>query len=370
MGSWRHNMPVGMVLRSRVRSSHIADPRFELGLDAWAAATGSSLSEPVPLESYLAYGDWFQRQAVPDVDNRRVARVSAGGSGFVLTLEDGEELSTSRVVVAAGIAPFAFQPPLFRELPEELIFHSAYVPDLARFAGRRVLVVGGGQSALETAALLAEAGADAKLVARAAGLVWLPPLGRTDARTRINQMITPPTDVGGRVSGWIAAIPGVARRVPARIRAWASQRALAPMGAHVLRARLEGVPLELQRTISSAEPGDDSVRVTYDDGAADEVDRVILCTGYRVEISRYGFLGDELLARIERRNGSPRLRPGLESSVPGLYFAGAPAASSFGPIMRFVVGTWYAAPAISRAIADTRQRPRYVSYRPRVPKRG
>ena len=43
------------------------------------------------------------------------------------------------------------------------------------------------------------------------------------------------------------------------------------------------------------------------------------------------------------------LKPGLESSVPGLHFVGAPAAWSFGPIMRFVSGGWYA----SRAVVDT-----------------
>ena len=31
----------------------------------------------------------------------------------------------------------------------------------------------------------------------------------------------------------------------------------------------------------------------------------------------------------------------MESSVPGLHFIGAPAAWSFGPIMRFVSGGWY-----------------------------
>jgi hypothetical protein len=56
------------------------------------------------------------------------------------------------------------------------------------------------------------------------------------------------------------------------------------------------------------------------------------------------------------------LGPGLESSVPGLHFMGAPAARSFGPIMRFVVGTWYSAPALARRAAGRCQPPISFSF--------
>ena len=43
--------------------------------------------------------------------------------------------------------------------------------------------------------------------------------------------------------------------------------------------------------------------------------------------------------------------------MPGLHFMGAAAAHSFGPIMRFVVGSWYSAPAVARRVAGRRQPP-------------
>jgi hypothetical protein len=64
--------------------------------------------------------------------------------------------------------------------------------------------------------------------------------------------------------------------------------------------------------------------------------------------------------------GYPVLRPGFESSIPGLHFAGTAATLSFGPVMRFVVGTWYAAPALARNILGRRQRMVRLSYKPRV----
>ena len=88
----------------------------------------------------------------------------------------------------------------------------------------------------------------------------------------------------------------------------------------------------------------------------------MLGTGYEVDARRYPFLSDQLVDRLEIRDGLPVLRPGLESSVRGLHFVGAPASGSFGPIMRFVIGTWYAAPALTRQVLGRRQRLLSLSY--------
>jgi hypothetical protein len=89
---------------------------------------------------------------------------------------------------------------------------------------------------------------------------------------------------------------------------------------------------------------------TLDEGTERAVDHVLLGTGYTIDISRYDFLPAVLLDQIDRVDGYPVLGAGLESSVPGLHFLGAPAALSFGPVMRFIVGTWYASPAITRRV--------------------
>ena len=95
----------------------------------------------------------------------------------------------------------------------------------------------------------------------------------------------------------------------------------------------------------------------------------MLGTGYQVDIDRYAFLPPELLAQVHRRDGYPVLGAGFESSVPGLHFVGAPAALSFGPLMRFVCGTWAAARGLTRGIVG-REAPRsrllVVGARPRA----
>ena len=140
-------------------------------------------------------------------------------------------------------------------------------------------------------------------------------------------------------------------------------RCIRPAGAGWLRPRLRAVRIDCARTIVAAEPEDGRLRLSLDDGSARLVDHVLLGTGYRIDVRRYPFLAPELAGAVATiRGGYPVLQAGLESSVPGLHFVGAPAALSYGPIMRFVVGTWYAAPVLARRIAGQRQRPITFSF--------
>jgi hypothetical protein len=88
----------------------------------------------------------------------------------------------------------------------------------------------------------------------------------------------------------------------------------------------------------------------------------MFATGHKVDIARYAFLGQRILDQIRRVDGYPILGPGLESSLPGLHIAGAPAAWTFGPIMRFVSGSWYAGRAITRRIAQRPSDARLATY--------
>jgi FAD-dependent urate hydroxylase len=366
LGFWRRNMPRGMLLRGRRRSSHLPDPGRDLTIEAYESATGRRLSSPIRLEEFIGYGDWYQRLAVPEVDSRRVVEVSRTDGGFSIVLDDSGTVHATHVVVAAGTRAFARRPPPFADLPLDLVSHSSDHHDVERFGGKRVVVVGAGQSALELAALLAASDANVEVVARAASLRWLRRHEPNSVRTKVREVVIPPTDLGGWVTGWVAATPDLLRRLPGRAQTAVGRRCTAPAAADWLWPRLSRASILLGRTVTAAAPLNGGIEVTLDDRSERRAEHVILGTGYRVDVSDYTFLSREITTALERVGGYPRLAPGYESSVPGLHFVGAPAAYSFGPLMQFIVGSWHAAPAVTRQVLGSRQPAVRLSYKPRV----
>ncbi len=351
MEFWRENMPEGMLLRSALHATNIASPGRFATLDRWSAETGRELSFPLPRHDFLDYAAWYQRQLVPDIDRRKVSQIARENGGLVLRLENGDEVRTAAVAVAAGIAPFARIPTDLSSLPATLMSHSSQHRDLARFAGRRVAVLGSGQSALESAALLKEAGANVEVIFRGSAIKWL--TGPRPGHRRI-ELPYAPTDICALRSSWVTAAPDFFRRLPRAIQERVALCA-GPAGGHWLPERVAGIPMNAGRTIVRAEPQNGHLRLELSDRTERQVDHLLLGTGYQVDLRRYEFLTPELADAIQMVNGQPVLGPGLESSVPGLHFLGSSAAYTFGPVMRFVTGTWYTAPALVLRIAGRRQ---------------
>jgi len=99
-------------------------------------------------------------------EQRRVTRVQRTGGSFELTFETGEPVSALRVVCALGRSGN------FRQLGvpgEDLDKVSNRLHDPQDFCERRALVVGGGDSALETAIALARCGSEVTLSYRNPG---------------------------------------------------------------------------------------------------------------------------------------------------------------------------------------------------------
>ena len=353
MEFWKCQMPEGMLLRSPHAASNLSDPDSTLTLEAFGAHAGSQIPTPIPLDRFVAYGLWFQHAAVRDVDRRRVTRLGRDSKGFRLTLSDGESFISRRVVIATGIGPFACRPTQFDALSANFVTHSSDQRDVGRFSGKRVVVLGAGQSALESAALIHEAGGHVEVIARTPRVHWLGWQARIRRLGPIAKLLYSPYDVGPAGVSRIVAVPALLKRFPRPIQDRFRVRSLRPAGARWLIARMANVPITTGRSVISAAPSGDELHLKLDDGASRRVDHMLLGTGYRVDISRYPFLPSELSRSLARANGFPKLAKGFESSTPGLHFLGAPSAWTFGPLMYFVAGTEYAARSLARFVAQS-----------------
>jgi cation diffusion facilitator CzcD-associated flavoprotein CzcO len=351
MEFWKAHMPEGMLLRSPWAASHISDPGIVLTMDAFGNELGVRIPTPIPLDRFVEYGLWFQRQAVPEIDRRRITRIERDSPGFRVTLNDGEQLQARRVVIAAGIASFARRPQPFEGLPSELATHVSDQRDVRRFVGKRVAIIGAGQSALESAALIREAGGEVEVIVRAPNVHWLGWRARLQKLGPIAKLLYSPFDIGPAGVSRIVAVPDAVKYFPRSVQDAFRRRALRPAGARWLVDRFKAIPISTGRFVESAVPSGSRLRLRLNDGSSREVDHALLGTGYRVDVTRYPFLPSELSAELAQVNGFPRLTPGFESSIPGLHFLGAPSSWNFGPLMFFVCGTDYAARRLARHIA-------------------
>jgi len=350
MAFWDRTMPEGMLLRSPREASTIADPASAYSLEAYEAATGTPPVAPLPLSTFVEYGRWFQKQLGPSWDPRSVARVTREGARFRLTLEDGASLTSHRLVVAAGVGPFQRTPAVFDNVAPARVSHCYAGRRISEFSGKRVAVIGAGQSALESAALLHEAGSDVEILARIPSLRWIGAHSWLHNLGPVSSMLYSKHDVGPVGISRLVAYPNVVSWLPLSLRDRIRVRAVRPAGAKWLPPRLSSVKITTGRSIESARESGQEVRLTLDDGTERHVDHVLLGTGYRVNLARYSFLPPALLQEVRQLDGSPALKAGLQSSVPGLHFVGAAAARSFGPLLYFVTGTEFASRELSRHI--------------------
>lgn len=341
MEFWATGMPDGMLLRSPREASTIADPKSAFTLEDYEAATGTEPVKRVRRETFVNYGRWFQQESVHTLDRRKVLNVAKKNSAFELTLSDGAIFTARRVVVAAGIGPFRKIPQQFSRLDSCQASH-CYEGRSFKTMGDRVAVIGAGQSALESAAILRELGKEVEVIARIPTLRWIGMHKRLHQLGPISKMLYSKHDVGPIGISRLVAYPKLMYYFPMGPKDKIRARAVRSAGAPWLIPRLTDVKLTTGRSINSAEAVNGEVQLKLDDGSERRVDHVLLGTGYRVDISQYQFLAPELVKQVRQLDGYPDVAAGFATSVPGLHFIGATAARKLGPLMYFVTGTDFA----------------------------
>jgi thioredoxin reductase len=243
-------------------------------------------------------------------------------------------------------------------LPAEFLSHSARHHEVEPFRGRSVVVIGGGSSALDWAALLHEAGANVQLVARQAALKFHGKLSGKQ-RSLWERIQRPQTGLGpGWRSSFYANAPAAFHRLPENLRLEIVRRTLGPSGGWFVKERvMNHVPLLLGHTPERAEVQDSKVHLHLraHDGTEREIlaDHIIAATGYKVDVERLTFLSSGIRGKLRAIAGTPGLSSTCESSIPGLYFVGIAAANSFGPVMRFAFGAEFAARTVTRALTTS-----------------
>ena len=317
---------------------------------------GLETFEPCSFRNFVEYGLYFKQRHVDWVEATDVTSVERRERGFVVVLETGESVIASHVVVATGLAGYACIPDEFQMQAPDLVTHTSAIENFSDFREADVAVVGAGQSALEAAALLHETGARPQLLFRKPSINWMT---RTPRQRDLWQRIRSPlTDLGSGPKAWaLTKFPGAVHHFPTALRKDIVKRHLPPEGAWWLRSRVEQrVPIHPNARVHDVRRRGARVqlKVIQQNPAREyaiEVDKIVVGTGYKVDVDQLGFLETTLRSAVDRIERAPRLNANFELSVPGCYFVGPASAMSFGPLFRFVAGAGYTSDVVSRHLA-------------------
>jgi len=337
-------------LKSYCFGTNLSTPIPGYSFADYSRPQGLEVFEPCSIANFAAYGHWFQQKVISCVEPANVLLVRLCSNGFELALEDGRSVVARHLVIATGLSYFAHVPSTFGSLPNSLITHTGNVSEFAAFKGRDIAVIGAGQSALEAAALLQEAGARPQLLIREESILWQTRVRRE--RTLWRRLRSPISSLGTGPKAWVLThFPPSMHYVPAMLRVPFVRSHLPPEGAWWLRERVEHVvPVHRGTSVISARERSGGVVLQLEkDGTQRElaVDHVIAGTGYHIDVERLDFLETAVRVRIKQVDHAPKLSSKFESSVSGLYFVGPLSSMSFGPLFRFVVGAEYTAPTLA-----------------------
>lgn len=347
MQFWREHMPRGMFLRSGPDWHLDAANVYTLAAYLGRRRVTPEEADPIPVGLFIDYAEWFCANKGLKVSEEMVAGLTKSRGRFEAILESSERIAARWVVAAPGIAHFTNLPLWAARLPPQRSSHTCNLIRFKQFAGARVLIVGGRQSAYEWAALISEARAE-----------------------RIDIVHRHPVPVFDRVS-WkfvdayieeTLRTPGWWRKLPKRDRQ-AIERRFWEVGRLTLEWWL--VP-RLARSgcirrwpgveVVEAGPGRDEpaeIEVALSNGERLTVDHVVFATGYKANLAKVPYLSG-LLNRIDTADGFPVLDESFGSSLRGLYIPGYAATRDFGPFFGFVKGSPAAATIIVKDLLSQR----------------
>lgn len=298
-------------------------------------------------DDVVAYLESYARKFdIAPMFGTQAQAIRRAGNGWLLETSAGD-MRSPVVVVATGWADFPHVPqwPGMQDYAGEILHSSAYVSG-ARFKGRRVLVVGFGNSGAEIALDLCEQGAAATISQRSPVRILPRDLfGIPVLSFAIAQQLLPP-----RVADFINE-PAL-RLTIGSISSLGLRRSR--KGALQMIAEDERVPALDVGTVAKIRAGAIAVRggverftrdgVVFADQDAQRFDAIVLATGFRPDLR--ALLPDT--PDVLDLDGRPKISD-APTTAPGLYFIGAKLVAT-GQLRQIAIG----AKAIARAVRDLR----------------
>jgi cation diffusion facilitator CzcD-associated flavoprotein CzcO len=332
MAFWKHNMPRGMLLRSGLDWHLDASGVHTLEAFLEERKIPRNDAEPMPLEMFRDYAEWFRQANRLDVQALHVNRVCRVDGQLEAHCDNGETIRARNVVAAPGIAPFTSVPAeLSASVPDDRRSHTATLVDFRHLEGKRCLILGGRQSAFEWAALMIEDGVES------VDLVF-----RHDTPQFVSSdwsFTDAMIDNALRVRGWFRRLNPEERRAIEK-RFWSVGRLQleAWLWPRVNKRNVRLWPNSRVAAWQVAPSG--AIETRLEQGDSLLADHIVCATGYRVDVSRVNYLAKDVASgELGVSDRFPILDEDFQTTIPGLYIVGQASTRHFGPFFGFVRGS-------------------------------
>lgn len=317
MELWKNHTFTDASLRSDMATSEIAHPDNAYSLSTFRNQKGRASgagSERVSVQEYRQYIDWVLNALPYEIIEVYLNNLSQKEDHFEAELTSGEKILAKQVVIATGVAHHLKVPDEFSKARD--VIHSYYTQEIEALQNKKVLVVGAGQSAAEAM----------EICQKNKNLVhWY---ARKEPR-----FYSEPLDLPKWIFDLVVKSAGFFRRLP-----------------HGLIKAIFSI-----FSATTMTPDNESKLAGVDRFSTmpdlDRYDHVIAATGYNYTLNHMSFLADELRDNLEMKAAMPRIDKNFMSSLSNLYFIGPSTEMFFGPPMKFMIGSQYVAPKLSKLLA-------------------
>ena len=343
MEFWKMNMPDGMYLRSTC-DWHL-DTTGEHTIDNFLHTQQRNCKEVEPLSKqfYLSYVQWFIDEKKIEFLPSYIQQLDFANDGYTALTDDGITLHAKFVVVAIGFKYFKNLPgEIIERLPALSYSHTCDLVDMRSMKNKRVLILGGRQSAFEWAALLHETGAETIHLSyrhptpafTASDWSWVNEL--------VDHLIDDPSWFRNLSSeDQDAVVKKLWEEGRLKLEPW-----LAPRIMH------DSVYLwPYTSLVSSTAHANGEFEVLLNNDRTVRIDHIILATGYKVNINKVPFLANgNILSMLNTDNDFPVLDEYFQTNLPGLFITSMPASRYFGPFFGFTSGVRTSAKLVGKEL--------------------
>lgn len=253
------------------------------------------------------------------IHEHKVNHLFKKGDHYISQLENGQSISSDAVIIATGIAHHKKLPDSLEVLEHPAIVHSWNVQEYEHWENKKILVVGGGQSAAESVQHLYEHN-DITWVMRRPPIFYSEPINLPKPVFKSVLYLSP----------YFYFLPdSLKKKLGHKFVETTITPDMKDVFNHVQTIYEDVNKLSIEKQEGSL----------YSSKLDQNFDGIVAATGYGYDVKDLLFLNEELVHSLKTKNGIPVIDFNFETSIKNFYIVGGMVEPAYGPAQRFMMGS-------------------------------